>query len=358
VSSVELADLRAYERAARRSLPRHIYDHIAGGAHDEVLVRRNRTAFQAITVRPRYLRDVSVRDLATTMLGAELSMPIFASSAGNKEIVHREGDAEVARATGLSKTLMVVPARTTDAIARVASAASGPLWLQVSHTERDTTAELVRAAEHHGYLAVCPVVDAPVIHPMERDVALVRLGITAQAGPPRKGTSQVTQFTWDDLEWLRGITQLPIVLKGITHPDDARMAVERGVAAVFVSNHGARWNDATMSSVECLAEVVDAVAGRAEVYLDSGVRRGSDVLKALALGARAVGLGRALFWGLAQGGADGVHRVLEILRAELDVALAYAGATNLREVGPDLIDVPLGWGSSRHAASRGTTAQR
>jgi 4-hydroxymandelate oxidase len=344
--SHDLVDLRDYERAARRSLPRHLFDHVAGGAHDEILVRRNRSAFEALTLRPRYLRDVSERVLATTLLGAEVSLPVFASPAGNKSVVHPDGDAEVARATGRSRTLMIVPARSPEALKHVAKAATGPLWAQITHLGRDNTAELVRAAEALGYLAVCPVVDAPLLHLMERDVALVRRGLTPQAGPPRTTSSMIMQFTWNDLAWLRDITRLPIVLKGVTHPEDARLALERGVSAIFVSNHGARWNDATLSSVESLEEVADAVGGRVEIYLDSGIRRGSDILKAIALGARAVGIGRPLFWGLAESGSDGVHHVLEILRAELDVALAYSGKTSVRDIGPDLVNIPLGWGSA------------
>ena len=346
-------DIDDYERAARQILPRHVYDHIADGAYDEVVLRRNRTAFERLALRPRYMRDVRVRDLSTTVLNDPISMPVFASSAGNKAVVHPDGDVEVGRAAAAARTLMVVPARTPEAIAAVGAAGSVPLWLQVTHTSRDYTEELVRAAERAGYRAICPVVDVPVVHLMERDMALVRHGLATAPGQTQgKEPTTVFQFTLDDLEWLRGITRLPIVLKGITHPEDARLAVEGGAAGVFVSNHGARWNDATMSSLECLEEVAKAVGDRAEVYLDSGVRRGSDVLKALALGARAVGVGRALFWGLAAGGARGVEEIFEVFRRELDVAVAYTGLRSVRDAAHDALDIPADWGSRGARAAR------
>jgi 4-hydroxymandelate oxidase len=234
---------------------------------------------------------------------------------------------------------MVVPSSAADRLGAIAAGHTGPLWLQLYHRTREGTERLVGLAEDAGCRALCVTVDAPYPQPKPRDL---RNGYLVLEGGMR--ATAILQFTWDDLEWLRGVTTLPIVLKGINAPQDARMAVEAGVQGILVSTHGGRLMDSTLAAIEYLPEIVEEVEGRAEVYVDSGVRRGGDVLKALALGARAVGIGRPYFWGLAVDGEDGVHAVLELLRTELDVALAFCGQASVQALEPGLVNRPQGWG--------------
>jgi isopentenyl diphosphate isomerase/L-lactate dehydrogenase-like FMN-dependent dehydrogenase len=340
-------NLYDFEAAAERTLPAAAWDFIAGGSMDEVTLRRNRSAYEALALRPRYLRDVSNRDLTTTMLGTEVSMPIFVSPAGMQWVAHPEGELATVRGAGAARALMIVPTGTQASIGEVAAAAAGPIWFQLYHSGRERTGTLVRAAEEAGCLAICVTCDVPVASFKERDR---RHGFSVFGGePPAERLSH--QVTWDDVAWLRTVTSLPIVLKGINTAEDARLAVESGADGILVSTHGGRLMDMTLSAIESLPEVVETVGDQAEVYVDSGVRRGSDVMKALALGARAVGIGRPFYWGLAAGGADGVARVLELLRAELDIVLAYCGQTSVQSLEPNLVHVPLGWGRSAVASS-------
>jgi 4-hydroxymandelate oxidase len=335
-----LLNLSDYEAAAAEALAPGVFDFVAGGAYDERTVARNRFAFEALTLNPRYIRDVSRRELETTVLGETISLPVFVSPAGLQDRVHPEGESATARGTGRSRTLMIVPSSAAERLPAVAAAASGPLWLQIYHRGRAETERLVRLAEEAGCTAICLTCDAPFPQPKERDL---RNGYLVLEGGVR--ATALMHVTWGDVEWLRGITGLPIVLKGLNAPEDGRLAAESGVEGVLVSTHGGRLLDSTLSAIEYLPGVVDAVGGRLEVYLDSGVRRGGDVLKALALGARAVGIGRPFCWGLGVDGADGVHAVLEILRTELDVTLAFCGQTSVRDLEPGLVNRPPGWGA-------------
>jgi 4-hydroxymandelate oxidase len=219
---------------------------------------------------------------------------------------------------------------------------------------------LVHRAEEAGFMAICLTVDTPSSSPKERDTrnrftSSHELGNYREVKRPQSelrttddspgwNVSRTLPITWKELEWLRSLTSLPLVLKGIRTAEDSHIAVESGVEGILVSTHGGRQMDMTMSAIEMVPEVVAAVKGQAEVYVDSGVRRGSDVIKALALGARAVAIGRPLFWGLAVDGAEGVHGVLELLREEVDRCLAYCGQTDIKELEPNLINIPYGWG--------------
>jgi len=243
----------------------------------------------------------------------------------------------------------------------VAEAATGPLWFQLYHRGAALTEMLVHRAEEAGFKAIVLTVDTPVPSPKERDlrnntIRTNELGNFQGMDRPRNeisGTdetpgwdvSRTEPLTWSELDWLRGLTRLPLVLKGIRTAEDAHVAVESGVNGIQVSTHGGRQLDMTMGAIEMLPEIVDAVKGQAEIYLDSGVRRGSDVIKALALGARAVAIGRPLFWGLAVDGANGVHGVLELMREEVDRAMAYCGQASVEDLDPNLIGIPSDWGS-------------
>lgn len=354
---VNLAD---YEARAKQLLPYNVWNEIESGAMDEVTTSRNRTALGSLVLRPRLLRDVQKRDLTTSILGTPIEFPVFVCPAGGHKIAHPEGELATAQGAGMSGTIMVLSTASNYSIEEVSHVATGPVWLQVNHRSLQLTEMLVHRAEEAGFKAICLTVDSPISVPQERSVKNrydhpferanfrgmdVQTGASvSMTGEPFAWQPQVNTLTWKEVDWLRSLTPLPIVLKGIRGPEDALLAVEHGVNGILVSNHGGRQVDMTLSSVETLPEIVAAVAGRTELYLDSGIRRGSDVLKALALGVRAVGIGRPLFWGLAVDGAEGVHGVLDILRRELDRALAFCGQTSVREVEPQIVGIPHDWG--------------
>ncbi|MQF70047.1 alpha-hydroxy-acid oxidizing protein [SAR202 cluster bacterium AD-804-J14_MRT_500m] len=347
-----------YATRAKQILPHNTWDFIAGGAKDSVTTRRNREALEAIAIRPQFLRDVTQRDLSTSVLGQNISFPVMISPAGGHGFAHPDGELATAKAAGDSGTVMGLSTSSTHSIEDVARVATGPLWFQLYHCGEDMTTMLVRRAENAGFAAVCLTVDTPLASPKECDlrndfqrpphVQLGNfLGASAQLGL-EPGTDMANfwerpptiPLTFSQLEWLRSLTSLPLVIKGIRTGEDARLCVENGVDGILASNHGGRQIDATLSSIETLEEIVSAVKGRAEVYLDSGIRRGTDVLKALALGARAVSIGRPLFWGLAVNGSDGVQGVLEILRQELDQAMGYCGITSVSDIDSSIVVVP------------------
>ncbi len=354
-------NLYDYEARAKQVLPHNIWEFIDSGAMDEFTTRRNRSAFEDLTLRPRFLRDISHREISTTVLGRPISLPVMICPAGGHMAAHPEGEAATARGAGMSDTLMMLSTSSNCSMEEVAEAASGPLWYQLDHHGFEYSEMLVHRAEEAGFKAICLGADVPVPSPKERDIRnrFTRpfpLGHFRNMTTPLSeasgidegeawDTALVPPLTWKGLEWLRSITSLPLVLKGIRTAEDAHLAVEHGIEGIQVSTHGGRQLDMTMSSIESVPEIVEAVKGRAEVYLDSGVRRGSDVVKALALGVRAVAIGRPLFWGLAVNGAEGVHGVLELLREEIDRCMAYCGQSNIRELEPGLVNIPNGWGS-------------
>ena len=354
-----------YEARAKLALSHDHWDFIDAGAMDEFTTRRNRTAFEELSLRPRFMRDVSERNISTTVLGQEISMPVMISPAGSHMMAHPEGEVATAKGAGKSDTLMMLSVSSNNTMEEVAEAATGPLWFQLYHRGHDLSEMMVRRAEEAGFKAIVLTVDTPVPSPKERDLRnqfdrLLELGnfrgldrarneISGTDETPGWDVSYGPPLTWKELEWLRGLTSLPLVLKGVRTGEDAHIAVENGVEGIISSTHGGRQMDMTMSSIETVPEIVAAAKGRAEVYVDSGIRRGSDVIKALALGARAVSIGRPLFWGLAVNGSDGVHGVLELLREEVDRCLAYCGQSDVNALEPGLINIPYGWGA-------GTTA--
>ena len=356
-------NLYDYEARAKQVLPHDIWEFIASGSMDGTTTRRNREAFEELTIRPRFLRDIGQRKLSTTVLGTEISFPAMVSPAGGHKVAHPDGELATARGAGMSNTLMMLSTSSHYSMEEVSGAAGGPLWFQLYHRGYEITEMLVHRAEEAGYKAIVLTVDTPVPSPKESDVRnryvnpfpLGNFRATTEEMPEMSGTdeapnwqpSRVAPLTWKELEWLRGLTSLPLVLKGIRTAEDAHVAVENGVNGILVSTHGGRQLDMTMGAIEMLPEIVAAVGDRAEVYLDSGVRRGSDVLKALALGARAVAVGRPLYWGLAVDGADGVHGMLELLREEVDRAMAYCGQTDIQNLETNLVNVPNGWGPGK-----------
>ena len=351
-------NLLELEDLARAKVPRPSFDYIAGGAEDEVSLRRNREAFTKWALRPRVLVDVSRRDTSTSVLGQRVSMPILVAPTAFHGLVHPEGEVATARGAAAAGTVMVVSAIATRELEEVAKAVAGPRWFQLYvWRDREVTAQLVKRAAKAGYGAICLTVDTPLLGRREKDernaftlppglsIANVRPAGLDGVPASERGSAfakYVAELldpavTWKDIAWLRSLTSLPIVLKGIMTAEDATLAVEHDVDGIIVSNHGGRQLDSTVGTLDALPDIVAAVQGRVEVFMDGGVRRGTDVLKALALGAKAVLIGRSALWGLALGGADGVRRVLEHLRGELELAMALTGRAALAQVDRSLI---------------------
>lgn len=337
-------------------------DYYASGAIDEVTLRWNREAYERIALRPRALVDVSTRDLSTTIFGRRHPWPLIVAPTAFQRLANPEGEAAVARAAAAEGVTMTLSTMATTSLEDVAAAAPGaPRWLQLYvFRDRDLTQTLVRRAEATGYEAIVLTVDAPLLGRRERDArnlfalpegmsaanladALARVSSDgSDSGLAQFFASQIDPgFTWADLAALCASTRLPVLVKGILRADDAARAIEAGARGVIVSNHGGRQLDTAVASMDALPEVVEAVAGRVPVLVDGGVRRGTDILKALALGAEAVLLGRPILWGLVDG-EPGVRRVLALLRAEFDLAMALTGCASRAEVTRDLVVWPGG----------------
>ncbi|APR84252.1 Glycolate oxidase [Minicystis rosea] len=346
-----------FERAAEAVLPRMAWDYYRSGADDERTLRANRRAFRHWEIWYRVLVDVAQRSLDTKLLDLELSSPIAIAPTAYHCMACPDGELSTARAAAAAGTLYIVSTLATTRLEDVAAATTGPKWFQLYvHKDRGFTKALVERAEAAGYRAIVLTVDAPLLG---RRLADERNGFTLPAGmamanlitpgviaSTAEEKSLLAKYvasrhdaalSWKDLAWLRGLTSLPLLLKGIVREDDAVRALEHGVAGVVVSNHGARQLDGSPASIDALPGVVRAVAGRCPVLMDGGVRRGTDVLKALALGASAVLLGRPILWGLAAGGERGVARVLEIMNGELSLAMALAGCPSIADIDADLV---------------------
>lgn len=337
---MEPVNVFEYEALAQAKMNPAFWDFYQGGSDDEVTLRANRTAFERIRLRPRVLVDVSAGalNMRTTVLDTPVSMPILVAPTALHSMAHPEGECATAQGAGMANTLMIASTTATRSIEEIAQAASGPLWFQLYVYPSFQVAEkLVRRAEAAGYRAIVLTVDLPYLGNREKDR---HNNVTIPPEPfyeanfvdvEEKGQPWVP-LTWESLSWLRSITSLPILVKGILTAEDAVLAVEHGVTGIIVSNHGGRQLDTALASIDALPEIVEAVTGRCEVYIDGGIRRGTDILKALALGARAVLVGRPILWGLAANGAQGVFQVLEILRKELELSMALAGRPTLDSI--------------------------
>lgn len=348
--TAELLTIADYERVAEQLLAPGPWAYLAGGSGDEWTLQENRAAFERWTFRPRVLYDVSVVSTATTVLGDPVSVPVLVAPVAYQQLYHPEGECATARAAAGAGTGMGVSTFSTRSHEEIAAAAPGLLqWCQLYvFQDRGFTREHLAGAAAAGCSAVVLTVDTPVLARRERDL---RVGFEVPPDLPLpyarsaigdEALNPADQFalldasvSWRDLEWIATESRLPVVLKGVTTAEDAELAVEHGAAAIVVSNHGGRQLDGVPATLDSLPEVVEAVAGRVEVYLDGGIRRGTDVAKALALGARAVFAGRAPIYGLTAAGEDGVRRVLELLRDELALALCLLGCTSPNELTPE-----------------------
>jgi 4-hydroxymandelate oxidase len=343
-ASLSIAD---YERLAEERLAPGPWAYLAGGSGDEWTLRENRAAFERWTFRPRVLCDVSEISTATTVLGTEVALPVVVAPVAYQQLYDAEGECATARAAAAVGTGMAVSTFSTRSHEEIAAAAPGILqWCQLYvFQDRDVTREHLAGAAAAGCSAVVLTVDTPRLAQRERDLRAgfeipaelplpyARSAIGAEAQNPADQFALLdASVSWRDLEWIATEAQLPVLLKGVVTAEDAALALEHGAAAIVVSNHGGRQLDGVPATLDALPEVVEAVAGRVEVYLDGGVRRGADVAKALALGAQAVLAGRAPVFGLAAAGEGGVRHVLEILREELALALCLLGCTSPAEL--------------------------
>jgi isopentenyl diphosphate isomerase/L-lactate dehydrogenase-like FMN-dependent dehydrogenase len=351
----ELLNVHDYERAAEEALDPAAFGYFAGAANDEWTLRENRAAFDRWVLRPRMLVDVSEVTTATTVLGAEASMPLLVAPTAYQRMAHPEGELAMARGAAAAGTVMCLSTLATSTIEEVAEASGdGPRWFQLYWSpDRGVVRDVVERAEVAGFTALLLTVDLPELGRRERDLRTgfeipeeipvpIFLALAENVGaisPTDINWAVDRSLTWRDLEWLRSVSRLPVLVKGILTAEDAVLAVEAGAKGVVVSNHGGRQLDGVAAALDALPEVVEAVGDRGVVLMDSGVRRGTDVVKALALGAQAVLAGRAPLWGLAVDGPDGVQRVLELLREEIALALALCGcaspgAVTREHVGP------------------------
>lgn len=346
-----------FERAAKTILPKMAYDYYRSGADAERTLRQNRRAFRRYSIWYRVLVDVTERDLRTSLLGIDLASPILVAPTAYQRLAHPDGERATARAAARAGTIFVVSTLATTSIEDVAEAASGPKWFQLYvHKDRGLTRSLIQRAEAAGFQALVLTVDVPILGRRladERNGFALPEGMTmaniahyaAETDGAAEGSALARYFaarhdpslTFGDLEGLQAHTSLPILLKGVVRADDAARAVECGVAGIIVSNHGGRQLDGAPASIDALPGVVAAVAGRCPVLLDGGIRWGTDVLKALALGATAVLVGRPVLWGLAVGGEEGALRVLSILKGELSHAMGLAGCPSIASIDRDLV---------------------
>jgi glycolate oxidase len=320
--------------AARRNLPQELWDHLGGGSDSETTLKRNRLALDSLALRQRVLVDVRKIDITTTLLGQQLASPVFLAPVGGfVGFVHPEGARNVARAAVAHGTTAFISTAAKPGIEQTAAAVREPLIFQLYvRSDRAWVEDILDRAKAAGYRALCVCVDRNYYGRRERDI-ISRANVREGFGDP----SFQMGLKWDDLIWMKERMQLPLILKGIATAEDARLAVEHGAEVVYVSNHGGRQLDHAQATIEVLPEVVAAVDGRAEILWDGGVQRGTDVVKALCLGARAVGVGKMLGWALGAAGEAGLKRMLELMDVEIRTALGLMGVTSLAQLNPSWV---------------------
>ncbi len=360
MGSDERINLFDFERDAARALEKSALDYYASGAHDELTLRENRAAYERVALAYRVLVDVSKRTPATRVLGQPAAMPVLVAPTAFHGMACPDAELATVRAAGAAGVPMILSTLSNTPMEDVVAASSAPVWFQLYvYRDRGATEALVARAEAAGCSALVLTVDAPLLGTRERDrrnrfrlpahLAVANLTAAGRQYFPEADDSGLAAYfaqhldpslSFADLEWLRGLTSLPLLVKGIVRGDDALCCVEHGASAVVVSNHGGRQLDTAPATLDVLEEVAEAVGERAEVLVDGGVRRGTDVIKALALGARAVLVGRPILWGLAVDGGRGAEQVLAILREELDLAMALTGCPDVAAITRDLVRRP------------------
>jgi 4-hydroxymandelate oxidase len=331
-----------YEERARGLVSVPAWEYYDQGCADDLTVRWNREALQRLRLESRVMVDVERIDTSTTLLGRTLAHPILLAPAAAHMLVHPEGEVATARGASAASAIMVLSTNSNCAVEAVAAAATQPLWFQLYvNRDRGIAKDLIQRVESAGCKALCVTVDQPVIYARDRSsrqaealrsLPLPHVPNLLPGGATQTSAVRSRSLTWKDLEWFRSVTKVPIVLKGVMHPDDAEQAVQAGADAIIVSNHGGRALDGVAATIDALPRVTDRVARRIPVLMDGGIRRGGDVLKALARGASAVLIGRPYLYGLAVNGSDGVRHIVEILRGELEAAMALTGRIAIAQI--------------------------
>jgi 4-hydroxymandelate oxidase len=351
-------NLHEYEALAKAKLSGMAFDYYLGGANDEFTTADNLREWQRIRLVPRVLAGVDRIDITTTVVGQVLSMPVITAPCGFNLLAHPSGECGIARAASLEGTISVASTVGTQSMEEIAASCPGPKWFQLyCYRDKAINKDLVQRAEAAGYSALCLTVDVPYIGRRERDLRncfVLPEGMSVK-NTDRYSLSETSHesggsfaaklsdelwdhgLTWEIVSWLRSITDMPIVLKGILSAEDARLAVEHGASGIVVSNHGGRQLDGVIGTTRALQEIVDEVAGKIDVLVDGGIRRGTDVVKAVALGAKAVMIGRPIVWGLAVDGEAGVRHVLQLIRDEIVLAMALVGRTGLKELNRSIL---------------------
>lgn len=358
MSKIQAVNLNDYEILARDAIEPVAFAYYSGGANDELTMQDNISAYDRIKLYPRILVDVSQRDLSTTVLGQTWDVPFMVAPMALAKLAHPDGELGVARAAAKFGVPIALSTLSTTSLETVAAEASTPLWFQLYvYQNRDINKDLIQRAKDAGYGALVITVDAPL--PGKRTssrrsgfslpdgVTLENLtgydfrGFSLNTSDTSIAADAVSQIaahlTWDDLDWMASLTDLPVLLKGVLHPADARLVKEHGAAGVIISNHGGRQLDTTPAAIDVLPRIRQAVGAEMSLLVDGGVRRGTDIVKSIALGANAVMVGRPVFYGLGVAGQAGVEDVFNILRDELDTALALVGCPNLRDLNTDVI---------------------
>uniref|UniRef100_A0A1D1ZD49 (S)-2-hydroxy-acid oxidase n=1 Tax=Anthurium amnicola TaxID=1678845 RepID=A0A1D1ZD49_9ARAE len=366
---MEITNVSEYEAIAKEKLPKMVYDYYASGAEDQWTLKENRNAFSKILFRPRILIDVTKINMTTTVLGYNISMPIMIAPTAMQKMAHPDGEYATARAASAAGTIMTLSSWATSSVEEVASTGPGIRFFQLYvYKNRNVVAQLVRRAERAGFKAIALTVDTPRLGRREADIKnrftlpphltlknfegldLGKMDKTNDSGLASYVAGQIDRsLSWKDVKWLQTITTMPILVKGVMTAEDTRLAIQAGAAGIIVSNHGARQLDYVPATISCLEEVVKAAQGRVPVFLDGGVRRGTDVFKALALGASGIFIGRPVLYSLAAEGEAGVRKVLRMLRDEFELTMALSGCCSLKEITRDHI---LTQGDMPRTASR------
>lgn len=354
---MEIVNVSEYEAVAKQKLPKMVFDYYASGAEDQWTLQENRNAFERIKFRPRILIDVTRVDLTTTVLGFKISMPIMIAPTAMQRMAHPEGELATARAASAAGTIMTLSSWATSSVEEVASTGPGVRFFQLYvYKDRNVVAQLVRRAERAGFKAIALTVDTPRLGRREADIKnrftlpphltlknfegldLGKMDKTTDSGLASYVAGQIDRsLSWKDVKWLQTITKLPILVKGVLTAEDTRLSIQAGAAGIIVSNHGARQLDYVSATISCLEEVVKAAQGRVPVFLDGGVRRGTDVFKALALGASGIFIGRPVVFALAAEGEAGVSKVLQMLRDEFELTMSLAGCCSVKEINRNYI---------------------
>lgn len=354
MTAVSISD---YEIIAKEKLSQSAYDYYSSGANDEITLRENCEAYKRIFLIYRVLKDVSKRDLTTEVLGNKISMPLMIAPTAFHKMANESGEVAVAKAATKAGTIMILSTLSNSSAEEVTKASDGNIWFQLYvFKDREITVNLIKRVENAGCKALVLTVDAPFLGLRERDVKnkfnlpdgftvknlepyyKEKLSLNHDSGIAGYFSENLDpSLNWKDIEWLKSKTSLPVLIKGIGCKEDALLAVQYGADGILVSNHGGRQLDTCRATIDVLPEVADAVSGKIEIMLDGGIRRGTDILKAIALGAKTVLIGRPVLWGLAAEGENGVSSVLDILRNELDLAMALCGCDSVSKITKDLI---------------------